>query len=107
ASSTAALSDLTALAVKPSSRTRVGKIARLPHNARETVNAMLRGGFLYKDISAHLAGLGYPGITSNNVSFWKYHGYMDWLARQHELEARAHLVKSFEHCTRALDPDRV
>jgi len=107
ASSAGSLSDLTALAVKPSSRTRVGKIARLPHNARETVNAMLRGGFLYKDISAHLAGLGYPGITSNNVSFWKYHGYMDWLARQHELEARAHLVKSFEHCTLALDTDRV
>jgi len=101
------LSDLAGLAVRPSSRARVGKIARLPHNARETVNAMLRGGFRYKDISAHLESLGYPGITSNNVSFWKYHGYMDWLARQHELEARAHLVKSFEHCTRALDTDRV
>ena len=91
--------------VKPP--TRVGKIARLPHDLRETVNGMLRGGFRYRDIAAHLNDLGHPGITENNISFWRRHGYMDWLARQHELEARATLVKSFEHCTRALDTDRV
>ena len=89
------------------SRTRVGKIARLPHDLRETVNAMLRGGFAYRDIAAHLRDLGHPGITENNISFWKYHGYMDWLARQHQLESQATLVKSFEHCVRALDTDRV
>ena len=91
--------------VKPP--TRVGKIARLPHDLRETVNGMLRGGFRYRDIAAHLNDLGHPGITENNISFWRRHGYMDWLAHQHELEARATLVKSFEHCTRALDTDRV
>jgi hypothetical protein len=89
------------------SRTRVGKIARLPHDLRETVNAMLRGGFAYRDIAAHLRDLGHPGITENNISFWKYHGYMDWLARQHQLESQATLVKSFEHCVRALDTDRI
>jgi len=101
------LCDLGTLAVKPAARARVGKIARLPHDARETVNNMLRGGFRYKDIADYLAHRGYSGISENNISFWKYHGYMDWLVRQHELEARAHLVKSFEHCTRALDTDRV
>src|SRR3954452_3522320 len=95
------------LVITSAGRTRVGKIARLPHDLRETVNAMLRGGFRYRDIVAQLKDLGHPGISENNVSFWKHQGYMDWLAPHHELEARATLVKSFEHCVRALDTDRI
>jgi len=90
-----------------SHRTRTGKIARLPSDIREIVNGMLRGGFRYDDIVAHLNDLGHSGITARNISFWKHHGYIDWLNRQHELEAQAVFARSIEHCIRAIDVDQV
>lgn len=87
--------------------TRTGKIARLPLDIREIVNGMLRGGFRYNDIVAHLNDLGHPGITPGNITFWKHHGYIEWLTHQHELEAQAVFAKSIEHCIRSLDVNHV
>src|SRR5580765_7124445 len=53
----------------PSNRhRRVGKIARLPYEVREMVNAMIRGGFRYIDIVARLREQGYTHINENNLS---------------------------------------
>src|SRR5689334_5690349 len=90
-----------------SARTRTGKIARLPLETREIVNGMLRAGFRYNDIVEYLKELGHPGITPGNITFWRHHGYIDWLNHQHELEAQAVFAKSIEHCIRSLDINHV
>src|SRR5882672_4507349 len=92
--------------LRPENRhARIGKIARLPYDVREQVNAMIRSGFRYLDIVARLTEQGYPNITANNVSFWKSGGYLDWLDHQHERETRLGFTKALEHCTRATSID--
>ncbi len=78
--------------------TRIGKIARLPHEVREQLNRRLQDGEPGTELVGWLNGLpevkevlaehfaGRP-ITEQNLSEWKTGGYGDWLAHQQALEA--------------------
>ena len=65
---------------------RTGKIARLPREARELLNLMLRDGTPYALISKKMAETGHK-ISENNLSRWHTGGgYADWLREQSCLE---------------------
>ncbi len=78
--------------------TRIGKIARLPHELREELNRRLQDGEpgaelvgwlnelpeVQSVLAEHFAG---RPITEQNLSEWKQGGYGDWLAHQQALEA--------------------
>ncbi len=78
--------------------TRIGKIARLPHEVREQLNRRLQDGEpgaelvgwlnelpeVQTVLAEHFAG---RPITEQNLSEWKTGGYGDWLAHQQALEA--------------------
>ncbi len=78
--------------------TRIGKIARLPHELREQLNRRLQDGEpgaelvgwlnelpeVQTVLAEHFAG---RPITEQNLSEWKTGGYGDWLAHQQALEA--------------------
>ncbi len=78
--------------------TRIGKIARLPHELREELNRRLQDGEpgaelvgwlndqpeVQTVLAEHFAG---RPITEQNLSEWKQGGYGDWLAHQQALEA--------------------
>ena len=77
--------------------TRTGKIARLPHDIREQLNARLRSGEQGKTLLQWLNALpeaiailaanftGHP-FTPANLTEWKRGGYQDWLVRQDALD---------------------
>ncbi len=83
--------------------TRIGKIARLPHEVREQLNRRLQdgepGAGLLKwlnrrpDVKKLLAREfeGRP-INPQNLSDWKAGGYRDWLTHQHALEVGARVA---------------
>jgi len=81
--------------------TRTGKIARLPVEAREEVNQMLRSGFRHAAIVEKLAELGHPDISINSIYTWKYGGFVDWLHAKQKFESSLGLPKAFEQCTKA------
>jgi hypothetical protein len=70
-------------------RARVGKIARLPGEIRDTLNHRLHNGALGKELVAWLNALpeaqtvlaerfaGRP-ITEDNISAWRSGGFQDW-----------------------------
>jgi len=61
---------------------RTGKIARLPREARELLNVMLRDGAPYALISKRMAETGHK-ISENNLSRWHTGGgHADWLRDQ-------------------------
>ena len=72
-------------------RTRCGKIARLPTDMRDMVNRMLRNGVPYAKIVAALDEIGVT-VTERNVSNWKTRGgYREWcLAQDHAVALHAH-----------------
>ena len=82
--------------------TRTGKIARLPHEIREKVNSMLRNSCQHAGIVQKLAELGYPGISVNSISTWKYGGYVDWLLETQHQEKRLTLPAALERSRLAL-----
>jgi hypothetical protein len=86
--------------VDPSPSHRTGKIARLPVEAREEVNQMLRTGYRHSAIVAKLAELGHPAISINSIYTWKYGGFVDWLRATQQSERRLSLPKALEHCIR-------
>lgn len=78
-------------------RTRVGKIARLPHEVREEVCRRLRDGEMGKTILAWLNGLpevkqicgehfNSPIIDDENLRAWRAGGYQEWLGRHDRLD---------------------
>jgi hypothetical protein len=86
--------------------TRTGKIARLPENVRLSVNQLLRNGAKYSAISAHLAELGYPGISPTNICHWKHGGFLDWYREAQAREALVAPLNALDHCTRSSDITR-
>ncbi|MDB6056888.1 MAG: hypothetical protein JWO95_732, partial [Verrucomicrobiales bacterium] len=75
----------TACILKP--RKRWGKIARLPFEIREWLNAQIRDGVQYAEIAAALAGKGFEGCTKYDLSTWKRGGHEDWLREQERVAA--------------------
>jgi hypothetical protein len=88
----------------PASRSRNGKIARLPLAIRQQLNQRLQNGEPGKDLIPWLNSLsevqavlaaqfnGQP-IMQNNLSRWKTGGYVRWEAEQTAQEAAARLVE--------------
>jgi len=64
------------------SHPRNGRIARLPEDIRNQVNAMLDKDIEYHRIIDFLEGNGHPGIQMCHISRWKDGGYLDY--RQHQ-----------------------
>jgi len=89
----------------PASRSRIGKMARLPLAIRQELNQRLQNGEPGKDLIPWLNSLpevqavlaaqfsGQP-IVKQNLSAWKQGGYEDWEEEQSALEAVATV---FEH----------
>ncbi len=69
-----------------SATTRKGKIARLPYEIREQLNAMLRDGSPAAQINAYLVAQGHPAIKDQNLTNWRQGGYQDWLKEQTRLD---------------------
>jgi len=81
-------------------KTRVGKIARMPHVIREELNHQLANGVPgielvvwlneLPEVQKILAELfGGRAISSNNLSVWKQGGYADWvISRESRTELR-------------------
>jgi hypothetical protein len=65
---------------------RTGKVARLPKEIRDQVNARLRDGLTYLSIAAWLSDLSYGDISESNLSNWFEGGYLDWQQHQDRLE---------------------
>jgi hypothetical protein len=71
------------------SRRRRGKVAHLPKDLRDQVNARLENGESYQTIARWLARVGHPGFNKQNVQAWKDGGHQDWLReRERKQEAR-------------------
>src|ERR1043166_2758566 len=67
------------------SRTRTGRVARLPKADRDKVNLMLLDGVPYAAIIEALGEQG-KSLNEDNISSWKLGGYQDFLEEQKELE---------------------
>ena len=68
------------------SRTRVGKIARLPAETREQVNRMLYDGRTGQQIMSFLDTHGTTDISDSNITQWRQGGYQDWLKSESQVE---------------------
>ena len=85
-------------------RTRQGKIARLPATVRNEVNEQLRDGHPYHKIISWLLEQGYPDFNEMNLSRWKDGGYQEWLVAQERLEQREFKHELAEQHARTSDP---
>lgn len=83
------------------SRTRQGKIARLPFVVREEVCARLRDGEVGSQIvdwlNANHLPRGVDPINDENLSNWREGGYQDWLREQTRVDQ---IGKLSEYCLR-------
>jgi hypothetical protein len=88
----------------PASRSRRGKIARLPVAIRRQLNLRLENGEPGASLLCWLNGLpevqpilaahfGGQVITENNLTRWKQGGYKDWLEEQRALQAAAMVLE--------------
>lgn len=84
-----------------SSRTRNGKIARLPFAVREEINRRLRDNASGPEILAWLNAEhlqpGQEPFNAENLSNWRAGGFAEWLADQAKVEA---VGKLGEYCLR-------
>jgi hypothetical protein len=64
---------------------RNGKVARLPKDIRDELNAMLRDGAAYSKIIAWLNGKGFSGFVEQNITNWFQGGFKEWEAEQERL----------------------
>ena len=71
--------------LQPSTKRRVGKVARLPKAARDKINLMILDGIPYLEIIRKL-GKAAKGLTDQCLSTWKAGGYVDWLKEQQRVE---------------------
>jgi hypothetical protein len=105
----AAVSDATP--AEHAGRDRTGKISRLPHAVRESLNERLRDGIRSCEIAVWLNSLPTVRevlekrmdgslITEDNVFKWRRGGYLDWLEHQRNKEA----VASMGAGCRSIDP---
>jgi hypothetical protein len=92
-------------------KTRVGKIARMPHVIREELNRRLANGVpgielivwlnAMPEVQKILAELfGGRAISNNNLSVWKQGGYADWvISRESRTELREIMAqgRSLDH----------
>src|SRR4051812_13313199 len=100
---------------KPTSeRTRTGKVARLPLEARITVNTMLDDGEEYQAIVDKLSELGHPAFIVQNISRWKAGGYQTWIRDRQQSElAQIHadsalqLVREMKDATQLCEANAV
>jgi hypothetical protein len=87
--------------------TRLGKIARLPHDIREQLNIRLRDGEEGKQLVEWLNGLpeaqavlaakfGGRPINAQNLTEWKQGGYEDWLRHQEDSAFARQLTENAE-----------
>jgi hypothetical protein len=77
------------------SRSRTGKIARLPKSLRDVLNLMLQDGATYNQIRAAIAkaiertplpeGEKAPDLNDQNIQAWREGGYQDWLGENERL----------------------
>ena len=70
-----------------SSRTRKGKVARLPFEIRETLNNMIRDGATAADLNDHIVSKGFAKLNATNWTNWRKGGYQDWLKDQARIDA--------------------
>jgi len=70
-----------------SSRTRKGKVARLPFDIREAVNNMIRDGATAAELNNILASKGFAKLNGTNWTNWRKGGYQDWLKEQDRIDA--------------------
>jgi hypothetical protein len=70
---------------KPS--TRKGKVARLPYDIREQINALIRDGAPASRLNTFLVQNGHEAMTDMNWTNWRHGGYQDWLKEQTRLDA--------------------
>lgn len=70
---------------KPS--TRKGKVARLPYEIREQINAMLRDGLPASRLNTFLIENGHEAVNDQNWTNWRQGGYQDWLQEQDYLDS--------------------
>ncbi len=66
---------------------RWGKVANLPFEVREWVNAEMRDGRTYSEILARLAEKGFSGLKKWDLSRWRHGGHQDWLQEQERVAA--------------------
>jgi len=80
------------------SRTRNGKVARLPYATRDMINRMLRNNIPHSNIVDALDELGF-NVTERNISNWKTRGgYRDWcIVQDRALETRLLQDNLLEH----------
>ncbi len=80
------------------SRTRNGKVARLPYALRDMINRMLRNNIPHSQIADALDELQFK-VTERNISNWKTRGgYRDWcIAQDRALETRLLQDNLLEH----------
>lgn len=71
------------------SNRRTGKIARLPKEQRDQVNAMLRDNVPSRTIIDWLAKHAELHVNDQNITSWSQGGYQDWLKERERLEDMA------------------
>ena len=86
---------------------RVGRVARLPLQARTIVNQALRDGVPYKDIVSKLFDSGHPGISPDSIGSWAGGGYRDWLAKQEFSEMLHPLGSTTQSLLAQVGPDAI
>jgi Protein of unknown function (DUF3486) len=82
---------------------RRGKIARLPKEIRDGINAQLQDGVVYREICGWLAEQGQPEITEGQLTSWYQGGYQDWLREESQLDEVAAEVEFAEELVKDMD----
>jgi hypothetical protein len=72
----------------PVARKRRGKIAALPKDIREELNARLEANHSYETIIRWLARKGHPGFNKQNLHLWKEGGYQDWRRENERIQGQ-------------------
>jgi hypothetical protein len=83
-----------------------GKIGRLPHEVRESINIMIYDGLRYDDIIEKLGDYG-KGLKRYHLTRWKKSGYQEWLQEQKRKDL-AHAKEEFAlHILREKDAGKL
>ncbi|HMO51900.1 MAG TPA: hypothetical protein PKE26_11005 [Kiritimatiellia bacterium] len=75
--------------------TRKGKVARLPYEIRERINAMIRDGAPASRLNTFLIKEGHEALNDQNWTNWRQGGYQDWLREQVHLDKIRDKAESF------------
>jgi hypothetical protein len=80
--------------------TRKGKIARLPYEIREQINALIRDGAPASRLNTYLIKNGHEAVNDTNWTNWRKGGYLDWLREQAHLDT---VRAEYEEVRRQID----